>query len=286
MKRGILFPIVIMLLAAINLTAQFSNAVSPLKPGNKWVYRISYSFGSYNEITAYEVLDSIKVIKEIPFYKLIDESYMAVANNEYFVRYDTSVADSLFKYFKIDPNEGDTWQQYWYNEVWLSNTILDTFKTIVFGNEVMVYVIDRRDSTGFLGSREYWTKEFGRLNGIYEQAEDHLIGCLIDGVVYGDTSTVGINDEEQLPTNLVLYQNYPNPFNSSTVISWQLAVGSNLQLKVYDLLGREIITLINQYHISGKYKTTFDAEGLPSGTYLYRIITDNFSDMRKMLYLK
>jgi hypothetical protein len=83
-----------------------------------------------------------------------------------------------------------------------------------------------------------------------------------------------------------LSQNYPNPFNPSTKIRWQLPVGSQVALKVYDILGREVTTLVNEYRQAGKYETEFNAETLPSGVYFYQLKADGFVETKKMILLK
>ena len=87
-------------------------------------------------------------------------------------------------------------------------------------------------------------------------------------------------------TEYALLQNYPNPFNPSTVISYQLPVDSKVQLKVYDILGTEITTLVNETKTAGKHDVSFDAGKLSSGTYFYTIIADGFVQTRKMLLVK
>jgi hypothetical protein len=83
-----------------------------------------------------------------------------------------------------------------------------------------------------------------------------------------------------------LHQNYPNPFNPSTQISYDLASGTNVSLKVFDLLGREVATLVNGAQTAGRYTVSFDAATLPSGMYFYRLETATFTDMKKMMLLK
>lgn len=87
-------------------------------------------------------------------------------------------------------------------------------------------------------------------------------------------------------TEFALQQNYPNPFNPSTVISYQLPADSKVQLKVYDILGTEIITLVNETKSAGKHNVSFDAGKLSSGTYFYTIIADGFVQTKKMLLVK
>jgi hypothetical protein len=91
---------------------------------------------------------------------------------------------------------------------------------------------------------------------------------------------------ELSPKNFKLFQNYPNPFNPSTVINYQLPVNSYVILKVYDILGNEIATLVNEEKPAGNYQIEFNAVNLPSGLYLYKLQTDNYSETKKMLMIK
>jgi len=88
------------------------------------------------------------------------------------------------------------------------------------------------------------------------------------------------------PDNFVLEQNYPNPFNPITNIRYGLPKNSFVHLTVYDALGREIETLVNDKQSAGTYETTFNASGYPSGVYFYRLTTDGFSETKKMLMIK
>jgi hypothetical protein len=88
------------------------------------------------------------------------------------------------------------------------------------------------------------------------------------------------------PKEFVLYQNYPNPFNPNTVISYQLPVTSNVNLKVYDILGNEVATLVNEEKQPGVYEVEFDASSLASGMYLYKLQAGTFVQTKKMILLK
>ena len=96
------------------------------------------------------------------------------------------------------------------------------------------------------------------------------------------------NQTENLPAELVLEQNYPNPFNPETIISYQLNVSSHVSLKIYDLLGREIATLVDTQQSAGKYNSQFSIlnSDLSSGVYFYKLTIDNHSMTKKMLLLK
>jgi len=83
-----------------------------------------------------------------------------------------------------------------------------------------------------------------------------------------------------------LNDNYPNPFNPSTVMSYQLAISGDVSLKVYDLVGKEVASLVNQIQNAGKYSVTFNASGLASGMYFYKLQANGFSQVKKMMLLK
>jgi hypothetical protein len=88
------------------------------------------------------------------------------------------------------------------------------------------------------------------------------------------------------PKEFKLEQNYPNPFNPSTVISYQLPVISNVLLKVYDILGSEVSTLVNEEQKPGYYEVEFNASHLASGMYVYRLQAGNYISTKKMLMIK
>ena len=83
-----------------------------------------------------------------------------------------------------------------------------------------------------------------------------------------------------------LSQNYPNPFNPSTIINYQLPTNSHVTLKVYDVLGREVTTLVNEREQAGTHGVKFDGTNLPSGVYFYRLQTQTYSDTKKLLLIK
>lgn len=89
-----------------------------------------------------------------------------------------------------------------------------------------------------------------------------------------------------MPDKFILDQNYPNPFNPTTRISFYVPQNSFVTLKIYDLLGTEISTLVNEDRVAGYHKIEFDATQLSSGIYFYKLSAGNFSDMKKMTVLK
>lgn len=88
------------------------------------------------------------------------------------------------------------------------------------------------------------------------------------------------------PTEFALYQNYPNPFNSSTTINYSIKENGFVLFKVYNILGEEIKTLVNESKPAGYYKLEFNASDLPSGVYLYKLTTGNYNFIKKMIAMK
>lgn len=83
-----------------------------------------------------------------------------------------------------------------------------------------------------------------------------------------------------------LYQNYPNPFNPSTVITYNIPSDTKVMLKVYDILGKEVATLVNDFQKAGQYRVIFDATGLSNGVYLAKLTTSNYTNTIKMILMK
>lgn len=108
--------------------------------------------------------------------------------------------------------------------------------------------------------------------------------AVIDDISFNAVSDV---EEDDLKlSDFILAQNYPNPFNPSTIISWQSPRGSWQTIKVYDLLGRVVATLVDEYKPAGSYAVDFDASKLSSGVYLYRLQAGNNIQTRKMALIK
>ncbi len=101
-----------------------------------------------------------------------------------------------------------------------------------------------------------------------------------------DTVIVSAEDEEFIPNELTLKQNYPNPFNPSTKIEFSIQDFGFVSLKVYDILGNEVTTLVNSEKPIGVYEVEWNATGLPSGVYFYQLKTEGFVETKKMILMK
>jgi len=132
------------------------------------------------------------------------------------------------------------------------------------------------------------------LNSIYFTSKDTGYACGSGGKIYKTINggTIGIRKiNSGVPDRFYLFQNYPNPFNPSTNIKYQIIKNNVVTLKVYDLLSREIATLVNEFQKAGTYETQFSINSiannrLPSGVYFYKLKSGDFSETKIMLLIK
>ncbi|MFQ5866261.1 MAG: T9SS type A sorting domain-containing protein [bacterium] len=109
-----------------------------------------------------------------------------------------------------------------------------------------------------------------------------------NGIVKGLQMVVSVSvpQAETVPTIYRLHQNYPNPFNPTTTIQFELPKRSKVTLKIFNVLGTEVTTLVDKELKAGEYKVVFDAHGFPSGVFFYRILAEGFVQTKKLLLLK
>jgi hypothetical protein len=293
----------------ISVIAQLVTYFAPLKVGNAWTYRGAI-FGESNpsQIIKYIISDTTEIngrkyyrldvkYKYItykkPFLKFLNDTgtLLTVTKDSFYAYYEPDpnyYPDSLFRYFKTNIKMGDTWDQIVHvsGNVHIVSTVHDTFTVNAFGREVLAFGIGKKDSQSIRISSEIWTKEFGMLQGSFEQFVDYLWGCVIDGVVYGDTTITTVENVDEKVNRIFLLQNYPNPFNPSTDISFLLPKVSKAVIKVYDVLGREVSTLINEEKPAGINHINFDGRNLSSGVYFYSIKVGEVFQTKKMVLAK
>ena len=94
------------------------------------------------------------------------------------------------------------------------------------------------------------------------------------------------NISTEVPNGYRLEQNFPNPFNPNTVIRYSVTGNKYVSLKVYNALGNEVATLVNEKQNAGTYEVDFNGSGLSSGIYFYKFTSDNFTDTKRMILLK
>ena len=120
----------------------------------------------------------------------------------------------------------------------------------------------------------------------------HSVVGEVNGYGFSDTLWVTVNtinavrEEPSVPQGYALENNYPDPFNPSTTIGYRLPVRSHIVILIYDVLGREVATLVNEQQNAGNYSISFNADGLPSGTYFYRMQAGTFTETKKLMVIK
>ena len=114
---------------------------------------------------------------------------------------------------------------------------------------------------------------------------DRLYSASYNGLWYKSLTPTGI-DDDITPADFVLYQNYPNPFNPSTTIKYSVPVRNHVSLRVYDLLGREITTLVNETKEKGTHSVDFNANNISSGVYIYKLTAGESTFSKKLVVLK
>ena len=126
--------------------------------------------------------------------------------------------------------------------------------------------------------------------GYYYKDSTYLIGMYCNGELLGDTiltfTAIKSDDIVDAVTTFSLSQKYPNPFNPRTMIEYSIPRTSFVTLKVYDILGKEIATLVNEEKTIGNYEVEFDGKNLPSGVYFYKFKVGDFIEIRKMVLLR
>ncbi len=129
---------------------------------------------------------------------------------------------------------------------------------------------------------------FGVSSMVLNPQSNYLYVGTSNGALYMINSiATGVEGESQvLPTEFMLMQNYPNPFNPATSISYALPKSEKVTLKVYDILGSEVATLVNEMQPAGNHVINFDARRLSSGVYFYRIQAGNFTQVKKMVLIR
>lgn len=120
------------------------------------------------------------------------------------------------------------------------------------------------------------------------EATDGLVTVRSDTFLFNTPATiVSVDDRgDYLPQKFALHQNYPNPFNASTMIAYDVPDASYVLLKVYNLLGHEVATLVDEFQPAGRYRVTFEASRLPSGVYFYRLQVNELTAKRRLILLR
>ncbi len=278
----------------------------PLNIGNVWVYYIQSFPPSAFPYVIYKI-EGDTIINSIKYFSY--NGYKISRISSQWVRYDSAKGNllvynsaggcSAYANDKILDSlasaPGNTIHcQYL---AFFTSICLSESNVTLFGN----YATQKKDfeHDGLIYGITVYAKNFGIISTCSGDpppcsAYSTLTGCIINGVVYGDTTLTGINQRSSsAPVEFSLSQNYPNPFNPRTIINYELpasrqggTITNFVKIKVFDALGKEVATLVNENQNSGSYSVEFSDEGLPSGIYFYKLETGDFTETKRMVLLK
>lgn len=191
--------------------------------------------------------------------------------NKYtFSFYELFVNDTLWFYFRNQD---------------VTSTLIDKFNSVLVSSSR--YGIFYSTDNG-----NYWTKQNNGLTDttvlvLRKNSKEELFALTMSGKIFkGTAKPSSVNRKNITSSTFSLDQNYPNPFNPTTTIEFTLLNQNSTSLKVYNSLGQEIATLIDERLTSGAYSVTFQAEHLPSGMYFYVLRSGNFAQTKKMILMK
>ncbi len=286
----------------------------PLKVGNRWVYdEYTFSEGNnFHDIFSREVTGDSLLPNGIQYYLVEEHADSAGFTNYSFERIDSSTG-LVYRYYE-DPalpeseyliddllaEVGDTiWSSREFYDPDLPTVLIQQREFNKWGLKKPRIIYQHQGLGLYTHSL---TRDIG-LDSIgyhfdFGNTDIILKGCIVDGVVYGDTTVVSVEDETpNIPTKFYLSQNYPNPFNPSTKIKFTIPKSplpggdgrgglQLVKLVVYDILGNEVATLVNEEKPAGEYEVEFNGKGLPSGIYFYQLRAGSFVDTKKMLLIK
>jgi hypothetical protein len=258
----------------LDISHTFSQqAYYPLAVGNVWQYT-----------------DALHQIRAIGDTTLPDgHSYRILLDTWYNIRdFQRQQGDSIFQegalLYDFSRLPGDTivWNPGGYICVLLS---IDTAE--VLGRLLRRWTFGRAWGQ-FTGEVDVVTDSLGltTVTNLEPPTQRVLTGARIDGRNYGSIMQVKNNSDLNLPAHMVLMQNYPNPFNPSTTISFSLPRTENITLKVYDLLGREVATLVEGRKEAGEHSVKWNAESFASGVYFCRLKAGDFVQTRKLVLVR
>jgi hypothetical protein len=291
MRRMTVLGFVIMVWGSHLVQAQTPDPLSffPHHEEDIWEYFNPYIPGVYeqNRIT----LDSLGADGRYYIETSLFENYILDTTGftiyQLFERFDKHGRRELR--YKLDADSGDYWIVYADTLVRHSARVVGVYWTYVFGSNLVLmkqidyYWYGLRDIDSLLGYTDYLASGFGLLaqdNDTFPVRRPR--GTLINGVLHGTVTSVKGKEKWNLPTQSELHQNYPNPFNPSTLIGYELQHSTFVELKVHDLLGREVRQLVGEYQQSGPHSVLFNADGFASGTYFYTLKTSGGIKSRKM----
>ncbi len=232
--------------------------------------------------------------------KISDENYFLGSSSFDFINGNDGCYSDVGYNLNFTTNAGVSWMDYELSKYLFVNDyqlvdkdVFGDYRIFAAGNDgrILKYIIDNFRPDTY--PQTYTSADLHSISLYMEDRTPHLwAGGEGFSILHSVTEIVSDVDEKQniVVKDFTLFQNYPNPFNPSTTISWQSPVGSWQTLKIYDILGNEVATLVNEYKQAGSYEVEFNPassiKNLASGIYFYQLKAGDYVQMKKMILLK
>jgi hypothetical protein len=276
----------LLLVCLLTVEVSYSQqVVYPLHAGDRWEYGNAENTSVIRDTIMFDG-NKYSIIVGLPFHAS---------------RYERQIGDSVFEYL------GDSLGSRLIYD--FTRSVGDTLYTTIAGSDTFDLVLTYFTTDSIFGRKlRRWTFVFVPRHhmdlwyadevtdsiGVTSVSKSdyifsNILGAVINGIQYGTITDVHSNGREY-PTTFSLSQNYPNPFNPTTTLSFVISQKAFVTLKIYDILGREIATVINQELTPDSYSKEFDATSLSSGVYIYRLTALHDNQLttlsQKMMLLK
>ncbi len=253
-------------------TAQFYFAIGDIVIDNQTI--------DFVEIPDSVTIDSKETLNQY----FTSNSFQVTDNSSFYYTVQYGITDSLIAYNLLGENDYINFKVELIDDV--TDEILGQFDDVVFNktNLELYDNISYRVNTEGIGNR---TVRLRLVTDNNFNPEYSISQMLSDEYVLGKQIPNEINYKGSLKVETYdLAQNYPNPFNPSTTIKYQIPNAGNVTLKVYDILGREVTTLVDEFKNEGRYEVNFNAGKLASGVYIYTIKSNDFTASKKLMLVK
>ena len=277
----------------------------PLQPGNYWEYKtISQQLPYPTDSSAYSVevkgdtlLDNNKTYKILMFKGIYRTNYIyynyeridSLSGCIYRYKKDTSFTNNEYKIDSLYAQSGDTInssREGFTGQGYFQTICSSIASTTILGIATQVKTFY---DLSYIGGEYSLAKGFGYYSNTsceFNCWSTYMVYAKISGIEYGNKIITSVTKNKITSGSYQLYQNYPNPFNPTTVISYSIPKENIVTIKVFDILGNEVASLVNEEKPAGKYSVNFNASKLSSGIYFYRMQAGNFVEAKKLILLK
>ena len=278
------FVIIILQITTCEIYSQSGNAKS-LEVGNKWIYK------SWSR-TLWDSTEYSYKLEEVVKDTVINNYIYAIINHQpnYGNSYERADSMQIYSYSVYDDSEYVIVNFHQTDTVFADGSSIEVDTINYWGK-------DRIRTTNHTGPLSLGDGSISYIEGIGKEnngstspggysSGEYIIAAYLDGIIFGDSTLVGVERNEQIPSMYELFQNYPNPFNSKTTFKFIIPIQTKVMLSIYTINGEKVVDLVNRELFKGSYQIGFDFSNISSGIYFYQLRTANFLRTKKLVYLK